>query len=512
MRVLFFAVVSICLSAATFAATGEGAPVKIQDAVSPDGHYTLTAVMQGPSTCHLEIKAKASAKTLGQLTIGDYHGDDRHCSIAAVWKEDSSACAVNINLGHNVTTCHILTGGRNAWSELSLSPRLFDKMRKEASQAGGKAQDLLSADAWLPGNNLKVSFSGNAIVDYSLVFHLVHFGKAHLELLEAIASKSAPSEQPRISEVACTGHVFAGGPEGSADGPAATARFTGPSGLAVDSAGNIFVADRINDTIRRINPAGVVETLAGAVGQPGATDGTGNAARFWYPQGLATDAEGNVYVADTRDKSVRKVTPRGAVTTVGTGFKYPTGLAVDRAHNVYVADAVNDVVQKIAPSGAISIVAGKEGESGAQDGRGGKARFRFPSGVAAAEDGTLYVVDRSCVRKIDPKGNVTTLAGSPEEEGRADGTGGAARFWGLTSIALDGKGNLYVADQELKNLRRISARGVVQTLRTADHGDFPLQNPMALTVDSHGRIFVADQNAQTILLIEPAGSGNTTVR
>jgi len=505
MRSLLLPVLMLCLSGAIFAAGREAAPVSIKDAASPDGKYTLAGVMEGGSTCRIEVKAKSSGKAVGKLVIPGYDAGDHRDAIAAIWKEDSSACALNISLGHSMATCRVLAGGRGSWSELSLADGL-DRVRKEA----GKAQGFVSAEAWLPDHNLKVSDTGNNGVEVALVYHLIRFGKPRLEILEIKAQKTAPGDLPRISELPCTFRVFAGAGEGSADGPAATAQFKGPSGVAIDSAGNLLVADRINETLRRIDPAGTVETLAGSVGEYGTADGAGNAARFWYPQGLATDAEGNVYVADTSGKRVRKVTPQGQVTTLAKGFKYPTGVAVDGNGNVYVADATNSVVQKIARDGTVSTVAGKEGESGAQNGRAGNARFHFPCGVGVAADGTLYVAEQSCIRKIDAKGNVTTFAGSLEEQGRTDGTGANARFWGLTSLALDKKGNLYVADHELKNLRRITSKGVVQTIRAPDHADLPLQNPVALAVDTQGRIYVADQNTQTILLVEPVGTGSTT--
>lgn len=479
--------------------------VKITDATSPDGKYTISASMEGETTCRVEFRGK-SGKTVGKCIVSDYDVSDHRSSISAVWKADTSAVGLNINHGPSITDCIILANHNGSWAELPIPKEPIEKVRKAGNTHGGKAVDYLTVQSWLPDQNFKISYTGNNGAEYALIFHLARGWKSHLEHLQTIAPKSALTDPKATSELPCAFHVFAGGTEGSTDGPSDSAQFKNPSGLAVDATGNIYVADRTNDTLRRITSAGVTETLAGSVGEPGSADGAGKTARFWYPQGLAIDGSGNIYVADTSSKCVRKVTPAGEVSTLATGFKYPTAVAADREGNVYVTDSSNYVVEKIARDGTMSVVAGKSGEAGMKNGRGEEARFRFPNGVAVSSDGTLFVVDRSVVRKVDGKGNVTTFAGSLEEEGRTDGTGGAARFWGLTSIAVDVRGNLYVADQELKNLRRISKEGVVQTLRTGEHGDLPLQNPVALAVDAQGHIYVADQNASTILLVEPAGA------
>ena len=163
------------------------------------------------------------------------------------------------------------------------------------------------------------------------------------------------------------------GSQGSADGTGSAARFAWPIGVAVDSTGNVYVADNGNDTIRKVTPAGVVTTLAGLAGSSGSADGTGSAARFYGPSGVAVDSAGNVYVADTGNYTIRKVTPAGVVTTLaglagtegsadGTGsaarFSYPSGVAVDSAGNVYVADTGNNTIRKVTPAGVVTTLAG----------------------------------------------------------------------------------------------------------------------------------------------------------
>jgi secreted PhoX family phosphatase len=160
---------------------------------------------------------------------------------------------------------------------------------------------------------------------------------------------------------------------GDADGTGAAARFSGPLAVATDSAGNVYVADTNNSTIRKITPAGVVSTLAGTAGVTGSTDATGAAARFNSPRGIATDSAGNVYVGDTLNFTIRKITPKGEVTTLagtagifgstdGTGpaarFYDPAGVATDSAGNVYVADDFNNTIRKVTPAGAVSTLVG----------------------------------------------------------------------------------------------------------------------------------------------------------
>ena len=168
--------------------------------------------------------------------------------------------------------------------------------------------------------------------------------------------------------------TLAGGVPGSADGTGAAAGFNNLSGVAVDGAGNVYVADSNNATIRKVTAAGVVTTLAGTAGAHGSADGTGAAARFYAPRGVAIDSAGNLYVADTASNStIRKVTAAGVVTTLagtagvlgsadGTGaaarFNGPSGVAVDSADNIYVADSGNNTIRKITPTGITTTIAG----------------------------------------------------------------------------------------------------------------------------------------------------------
>lgn len=275
------------------------------------------------------------------------------------------------------------------------------------------------------------------------------------------------SDRHTICRVASTGVVttLAGmaGAKGGADGQQAAACFCRPGGLAVGPDGSLYVADAENHTIRKITAGGEVTTLAGAAGTKGSTDGQGAAARFNLPHSVAVAADGTVYVADTFNHTIRKISSAGAVTTLagtagrkgsanGPGsvarFYHPSGVAVDAQGTLYVADNGNQTIRKITPDGIVTTLAGTAGGKGATDGPGSEARFRFPTGLAVDARGTLYVADflNATIRKVTPTGVVTTLAGAGLHLSHADGPGSDARFEGPTGVAVDAQGTLYITD------------------------------------------------------------------
>jgi sugar lactone lactonase YvrE len=307
-----------------------------------------------------------------------------------------------------------------------------------------------------------------------------------------------------------------------------------PNNVAVDKAGNVYVADTANNTIRKIALDGTVSTLAGAAGSHGSADGTGSNARFWAPFGIAVDGSGNVYVADTANNTIRKITPTGVVSTLagfaglagnkdGAGsnarFRNPWSVTVDNLGNVFVADMSNDTIRKVTPTGKVTTLAGQAGMSGKADGIGSVARFNNPFAVAADNTGNVYVSDsgNNTIRKIMPGRVVVTLAGLPGSIGSTDANGSGARFCNPQGLTVDGTGNIYVADTGNNTVRKISPMGMVTTLpesaganATADNasGSIRLNHPGGVVVDSSGNIYVADTNNHCIRKIAPSQLAN----
>lgn len=305
---------------------------------------------------------------------------------------------------------------------------------------------------------------------------------------------------------------------GAVDDTGTAARFNEPVGIAVDVDNNVFVSDAASHTIRKITPAGTVSTFAGLAGSAGSQNGTGSAARFHTPFGLAVDASRNVFVADALNHSIRKITPLQAVTTfAGTNgeFLYPGYVALDSAGNTYVSDD-NHLIRKIASDGTVTTLAGQSGVAGSQDGTGTGAAFHYPSGLAVDGAGNVYVADSAnhTIRKITSAGVVTTLAGMAGFPGIADGTGTAARFNRPTGLAIDGAGNLFVTDAYSDRVRMVTAAGVVTTLTTGLFDANPaarLQEPYGIAIDGAGNLYVTDRYNHAIRKGSPALSDVATI-
>ena len=328
-------------------------------------------------------------------------------------------------------------------------------------------------------------------------------------------------------------------PAGNADGMGAAARFNSPKAVAVDGAGNVYVADSGNNTIRKMTPGGGVTTLAGTPGVTGSADGVGAAAQFSNPSGVAVDGTGNVFVVDSGNSTIRKITPGGSVTTLagmaGVGFTdivnnldgvgaaarfwRPLGIAIDQSGNLYVADSGYGTIRKITPAGSVTTIAGKAG-TGYGDGVGAAAGFNQPAGIAVDGSGNVYVTDEGAnnIRKVAPDGTVTTLAGLQTTPGSADGTGPAAHFLNPTGVAVDGAGNLFVTDENNDTIREITPGGVVTTLagqagnlgaNDGQGSSASFRLPWGVVVDASGNLYVADSGNNAIRKITSGGAVTT---
>ena len=314
------------------------------------------------------------------------------------------------------------------------------------------------------------------------------------------------------------------------EGPRNVASFNSPKGLALAPDGTLYVADAGNHRIRRLGSDGQVRTWAGT-GNATLLDGRGTAARFNAPLDIAATADGTVYVADTYNHCIRKITPDGRVTTLaGTGqpglrngpgrlarFRYPTGVAVDRRGVVYVADRDNHCIRRISPTGQVTTVAGT-GVAGFANGPARTARFRWPSDVVVAPDGTLYVADRGNgrVRRIRPDGQVGTLV-----RGGAAGSRESSSGIGTpTALALAANGTLYVGAEEetggvlyavspAGRVRYVAGGGGDRWLNDGKGSEVTFGNMSGMVVDGQGRIYVAESNMHQIRRVTPAGVVST---
>ncbi len=319
---------------------------------------------------------------------------------------------------------------------------------------------------------------------------------------------------------------------GGANGAGTNALFSDPAAMVADAAGNLFVADSGNHAVRKVSAAGVVTTIAGQLGVSGSGGATGAQAKFNRPCGIAMDRTGNLFVSDTGNHTIRKITPAGGVSTIagsvgqsdfanGSGttarFSSPLGLAVATNGTLYVADSGNHVIRVISPGGTVSTLAGSPENWGSEDGVGSAARFNGPVGIALDEQGNLLVSDANnhTIRRVTADGVVTTWAGTPGLDGCVDGVGRAARFCMPAELAVDRHGNVFVADSFNHVIRKISRDGRVTTVTGAPgdvgagdgvNGQARLFNPYGLAVRPDGSLALADAYNQLLrVVLVPVG-------
>ena len=309
-------------------------------------------------------------------------------------------------------------------------------------------------------------------------------------------------------------------------GPAVSAQLNFPQGLALDSSGNLYIADSLNNRVRMVTPGGIINTFAGN-GQLGTPrflgdGGPANQANLQEPGGVAVDSSGNVYIADTLDNVIREVTTDGIINTIAgnffagyagdTGaatlasFNHPQDVAVDSSKNIYIADTLNAYVRKITTDGNVNFIAGDGSIGYSGDGAAATlAGLIEPFSVAVDSSGNVYIDERADgrIRKIDSKGNISTIVGNGKLGFGGDGGSGAsAQFYLPMGVAVDTSGNVYIADTQNCRVRKLASGGTVGTI--AGNGGFSysgdngpatkaqLNAPEAVAVDSAGNFYIAD--------------------
>lgn len=298
-------------------------------------------------------------------------------------------------------------------------------------------------------------------------------------------------------------------------GPAVSAQLATPIDVSADAAGNVFIADQGNYRIRRVDPARVIDSMAGMSDD----GGRAMAAQLFFPNSIAADAAGNVYIADTDIHRIRKITPDGTDMIVagnGTGgfsgdggsaasaqLHYPAGVTVDSTGNLFIADTANQRIRKVTPGGIITTVAGTGGGGGGDGGPAVAAQIIDPGGVAVDGMGNLFIAETgaSRIRKVDASGVIRTIAGD--------------QLAFPAAVAADAGGNVYIADSVNNQIRLITRAGIIKTIAGNGKSGFAgdggpategeISYPQAISLDNAGNLYIADTGNQRIRKVTPAG-------
>ncbi|MFI5148971.1 MAG: T9SS type A sorting domain-containing protein [Bacteroidia bacterium] len=319
----------------------------------------------------------------------------------------------------------------------------------------------------------------------------------------------------------------------SGDGSSATsAQLDSLSGVAIDAAGNIYIADNSNNRIRKVSPAGLITTIAGTgTGGYGGDGGPATSALLNFPNGIALDGAGNIYIADGSNNRVRKISPSGIINTIagnGTaGFggdggpattaqlNGPAAIAIDKTGNVYIADCTNQRIRKVDSSGTILTVAGNGTAGyGGDAGLATSAKLANPTGVAVDGSGNLYIADNynHRIRFVNSAGIISTVAGSGVAGFAGDGAFAIhAKLRYPTGVALDKSGNIFIADLLNNRIRKVDTTGLITTVAgkgiTGYSGDgglatlAELNYPYSLTIDGTGSLFIADGGNNRVRMV-----------
>ena len=508
---------TLSISSTTMAPTITAQPVGLT--VAPDGEASFSVSASGnPSPTYQWYFGGAviSGATSATLTLSNVQAANAGNYYVSVTNSAGSVISTSANLtvqtqsqvvlltgqlvavGHDAAIYAPGAGGSMQWQVSTNGGQTWQNLTDSSTYSGvtSNTLEVLKATSALNGQMYRCLVAGTASSATTLTVTRSFFSfptgvgadsSGNLYICDAaahIVQRISPGGQVSL---------LAGGASqsGNANGTSANARFNQPGALVVNSDGSLSVSDTANNLVRKISASGRVTTLAGAAGSSGSVDGSDDDVRFSAPIGIARDANGILFVADSLNHTIRRITVDGHVTTfagragqagaangsaTSALFNHPSGVAVDHSGNVFVADSANHTVRKITPSGVVTTLAGSAGVSGTQDGNGTDARFNNPVGLSVSPSGELYLADtgNSTIRKITPTGNVSTIAGLPGITGLMDGTGGYAWFDEPEGLTVGTDGNLYVADTGNAMIRKITPAGAVTTL--------------ALTADSNGNV------------------------
>ena len=457
---------------------------------------------------------KAGGKSFGIVSNTEWslgctsHGD--WCSVTPASGSGNTTVTVHVSENHGNADRHAFV--RVAAGNLRKTVAVMQPYARPVVSGYGPHQAGAGASLTLWGNNFSPVPSENHVTLHGVPAEVFSSTPHEIKitvpssilstglLRVTVAGNTATFAVPFTYLPRATVHTSAGNVQGSGH-----AQLSFPRGITVDGDGTLFVADTFNHRILKVTE-GEVETLAGN-NVAGHADGLGSQAQFSSPEGMAMDVQGNLYVADTQNHLIRKLTPWGEVstlagTTPGSGqaqLHSPRAIAVDTEGNLFVADSGNHRILKLTQAGVLSTLAGS-GIAGVANGTGSQAQFHSPCAIAVDAEGNLYVVDEAShrIRKVTQAGVVSTLAGGAE--GFAEGVGIAARFNSPSGIAVDAAGNLYVADSGNHRIRRVTPWGAVSTLAgrgTRGHEDgagnvAQFHSPHGVALDAEGNLFVAD--------------------
>lgn len=331
------------------------------------------------------------------------------------------------------------------------------------------------------------------------------------------------------------------GPGFSGDGgPALYAGLSSPAGIAVDNSGNVFIADTVNYRVRRVSPQGVITTVAGnGTNGFGGDGGSATSAQLSfiyagnYTSGVAVDADGNLFIADSANNRVRRVTPQGIITTVagdGSGgfggdggqatsaqLSYPSAIAADASGNLFISDYYNDRIRKVTPQGIISTVAGDGTRGfGGDGGPATSAALYAPLGLALDPSGNLFIADmgNNRIRKVTPQGAISTVVGNGTWGFSGDGGPAiSAELERIYGVAVDKFGNILVPDWSNDRIREVALDGTISTVAGGNGSGLgsggpatsdELFYPWAITIDTTGNLFIAGSGGGVIRELIPS--------